>query len=330
VNAFETARDQYDEADEIVTRFDLPEQWEVEERRLMIQEYLETAHEALEHRARSLQTDLQHQFDSAASSLTKAEQHAEVEDHVSARESLTKAVKHLGEATQLLKPNTINEEYLTRYDQLAKRADSLHDSLPEASESGQYRMQELVESLQVLAIKTGESPGPEFVNAYGEYPADAYLDTFGSWPEALAAANLDPVDEAARERRKYTRVEVLDALVELANDLGHVPNKGEMNDHGPMSASPIENRFTDWDAALEVAGLTGEELPQPDEDTHVDTGATHTQPGEQTDAVTATSSNGLPDEAESESTSASGEASRESTEIVEKLMTDMGFEQGTS
>lgn len=326
VEAFEDASNHYAEAREIATAFEAPERWEVEERWTMLQEYLDAAKAALDQRARSLQNDLQHQLDSAASELNRAEQHAEVNDHVSARESIGKAVRHLGEATQLLEPNTIAAEYLTRYDELAERADDLHESLPKASESGEYRTRDLVESLQMLATKTGESPAPEFVNAYGEYPADAYLEAFGSWPEALAAANLDPVDEAARERRKYTRVEVLDALVELANDLGHAPDKGEMNEHGPMSASPIENRFTDWETALEVAGVAGEELSEP---TEVDSDRITTSKsiGEnQTEAALTASPDSSAADDGTQTTAATDETTRESTEVVEKLMADMGFE----
>jgi hypothetical protein len=118
----------------------------------------------------------------------------------------------------------------------------------------------------VLSTKLGESPRPEFVNQYGKYPADAYLEMFGSWPEALAAANLDPIDEAGRERRSYSRVEVLDAVVALADELGHPPSKGEMNKQGGMSASPVESRFKNWETALEVAGVTGGRTEEDSED----------------------------------------------------------------
>lgn len=114
--------------------------------------------------------------------------------------------------------------------------------------------------MQLLATKLGESPRPEFVTSYGEYPAEAYLDAFGSWPEALAAASLDQIDEEARERRKYTRVEILDALVELGEELGHPPSKGEMNENGAMSASPVQSRFEDWETALELAGVADDDF----------------------------------------------------------------------
>jgi len=271
VESFSTALDHYKKARTICESAELAEQWEVEQRWSMVQDYLTITEEELDDRVKSLKTDLTHHFDKADTELTTAEQYTEVEDFVSAREALESAVIQLDEATQLLDPSILPEKFETRYDQLVKRADELHEQLPAKASTTEYRNRDLLEALQRLATKLDASPTPTFVNKYGEYPADAYLSAFGSWPEALAAANLDPVDETARERRKYTRVDVLDALVDLAHELGHSPSKGEMNQQGSMSASTVMNRFRDWETALEVADLSGESLPtQPSDDPETD------------------------------------------------------------
>lgn len=256
VEAFEEAHRTYSDALELVERFELPERWEVEERRTLVGDYLEVVREELAERRRSVSADLDRQLERAGTALDRAEQFAEVEDHVSARESLGSAVRSLEGARRLVDTDVVDEP-VDRYEELVSRVEALHGRLPAVPETGEYRIRDLVGSLQSLATKLGESPRPEFVNAYGDYPADAYLEAFGSWPETLAAANLDPVDEAARERRTYSRVEVLDALAELADELGHLPSKEEMNTHGRMSASPVTARFVDWETALELAGFTG-------------------------------------------------------------------------
>ena len=258
VESFAAAEDDYDAALELAEEHDLPERWEVEERHSMVTEYLEVARDELTERERSVQTQLEHTLEDAESSLSRAEQHAEVDDLVSARETLADAIVSLDEATQLVETGVVSDDLGSRYRTLVNEADALYERLPNEDDSGEYRTRDLVESLQSLATKLGESPRPEFVNAYGEFPADAYLEAFGSWPEALTAANLNPVNHDAHERRSYSRVEVLDALVALADDLGHPPSKGEMNRHGEMSASPVESRFEDWETALELAGVTGE------------------------------------------------------------------------
>lgn len=259
VERFSTALNQYEAASELVTEYDLDQQWEVQQRHSMVEEYLEITRESLDERQQEVRDDLRQCLDTVETGLHRAEQHIEVDDHVSARESLSEVRSHIDDAAQLLETGLASDQVSERYREISQREKALRDQLPEEQSEG-YRAKDLVESLQILATKIGESPRPEFVNQYGDYPADVYLETFGSWPEAIAAANLDPVDEASRERRAYSHVEVLDALIELADDIGHPPSKSEMNQHGKMSASPIQSRFKDWETALEMAGVTEEDF----------------------------------------------------------------------
>lgn len=127
------------------------------------------------------------------------------------------------------------------------------DSTAEERTSAGYSDQELINALQQLALKLDESPRPEFVNKYGEYPADPYIECFGSWEDALAAASLDPINQAARERRTYSRLEILDALANLIRESGSTPSRTEMNRKGAVSSTTVTNRFDSWDAALNIA-----------------------------------------------------------------------------
>jgi|APHM01.1.fsa_nt_gi hypothetical protein len=141
--------------------------------------------------------------------------------------------------------------------------DSISTSATEASnDSGDAEMenkpssepsdQDLIDAVQRLAAKCEESPRPEVVDKYGEYPADGYIETFGSWEDALTAANLDLIDEATRERRVYSRMEVLDAVGDLIDKLGHVPSQTEMNRKGAVSATTVANRCENWNTALSL------------------------------------------------------------------------------
>jgi DNA-binding PadR family transcriptional regulator len=255
VDAFTEAEEHYDKALKLVEAYELPELWETEQRHSMVAEYLEIARGELEERRHTTRNELEQVLEEAESAVLRAEQYAEVDDHVSGRESLSRAIDHLDEATQLLNVEGVTDQQQSRYDDLVDRAETVQKNLPDEEDSGRYRNQDLVESLQRLATKLGESPRPEFVNEYGEYPADAYLDAFGSWPEALAAANLDSIDESARDRRSYSRVDILDELVRLSNELGHPPSRTEINRKGNISSTTVENRFQDWDTALELANI---------------------------------------------------------------------------
>ncbi|WP_394348215.1 homing endonuclease associated repeat-containing protein [Salinadaptatus halalkaliphilus] len=48
---------------------------------------------------------------------------------------------------------------------------------------------------------------------------------------------------------------MIDAVQDLALELGRPPSKAEMNDRGEYSASPYLTRWGTWEEALEVAGV---------------------------------------------------------------------------
>lgn len=254
--AFTEAEEQYAKALQLADEQNMPEQWETQERHAMITEYLEVTTEDLQERQRETQQEMTTALEKAESAVVKAEQYAEVDDTVSVRDSLSDVVEHLDTATQLLNVTGVTTELQSKYDSLIERADAVRKSLPNKENEKSYRNQDLVESLQILTTKLGESPRQEFVNKYGEYPSEAYLDEFGSWSESLAAANLQQIDESSRGQRTYRRIELLDELTTVAEKIDEPPTKSQVNELGQVAATTIENRFKDWETALELAGIT--------------------------------------------------------------------------
>jgi len=258
IQSFEDALETYERALEVVTENGLEEEWEITQRHSMVSDYLtQTAHEREEH-LRSTRENVVSELDAANAALRRAEQHEEVEDHVAAKESLDEGMQHLDDAAAAFENDLVDDSVHERYEELRARSKTIKDILPDnTNDEGEdtYRNRDLLESLQELGSKIGESPTPEFVNACGEYPADAYLDAFGSWPETLTAANLNPIDKESRERRHYSRVEILTAIYELSEALGRPPTKTEMNEKGEISSTTVENRFVDWGTAIRLAGM---------------------------------------------------------------------------
>ena len=254
--AFSKAKQHYTEALQLADEQDMPERWETQERHAMVTEYLEITTEELEERQRETQQEMASALEKAESAVIQAEQYAEVDDSVSVRDSLGDVVEHLDTATQLLNVTGVTEELKSRYDSLIQRADTVRKSLPDKDNEKSYRNQNLVESLQILTTKLGEPPRQEFVNKYGEYPSEAYLDEFGSWSESLAAANLNQINESDRGERTYRRVELLDELTTVAEEIDEPPTKSQVNELGQVAATTIESRFKDWETALELAGIT--------------------------------------------------------------------------
>lgn len=249
---FADACDLYEKATTYATDHDLAEEWEVTQRASMATEYLEVVENELAARKRKVRDSMSETLADVTSSVDRAEQHKEVDDVGSAHDSLSSARDSLEDAAQLAATGLVTSDQQEQFATLDERVQSLTASLPD-EDVATYRNRDLIETLQQLTVTIGESPRPEFVNAYGEYSADAYLEAFGSWSDALAAANLDPIDEAARQRRKYSRTEVLEALIEVINELDRVPSRTEMNNRGAVSSTTVDNRFADWETAVEFA-----------------------------------------------------------------------------
>jgi tetratricopeptide (TPR) repeat protein len=272
LEAFEEAHERYESIHECCAANGRPQEWEVEQRRSMVASYVESAKDAVEERRQSTRAAVERKLETAASELDTTAQYVEVEDYVSAQDALGTATGVLDETAQLLDEEYIDASHRDRYDDLVERAEAFDERLPREDATGEYSTQRLVDALQRLATLLGESPRPAFVNAYSQFPADAYLDAFGSWPDTLAAASLDPIDEEVRERRTYSRVEVLDAVVECARELGHAPSQYEMNQHGAVSGTTVTNRFRDWETALELAGLHEGDVAPAEPDVQAETG----------------------------------------------------------
>lgn len=111
---------------------------------------------------------------------------------------------------------------------------------------------ELLEELQRLDEELDHTPTYEDMAQQGEHSPTTYDRRFGNWAEALAAVDLDP-DDARVDR--ISDEQLLDALRDVADELGRPPNKTEMTDRGEFSSQVYETRFGDWNSALEEAGL---------------------------------------------------------------------------
>ncbi len=92
--------------------------------------------------------------------------------------------------------NALKQANLTRPDQSRKRVppDRLaFTPLPEQSRPGQSG-RELLRELQRLAAEIGVTPTPTDMEKFGAFASQQYLDQFGDWETALAAANLPRPD----------------------------------------------------------------------------------------------------------------------------------------
>lgn len=124
--------------------------------------------------------------------------------------------------------------------------------------------EELCAELRRLAGELDRLPRFEDMAEYGAFSPHTYARRFGSWGEAKAEAGLD---EETRTSRRIPEPKLVDALRELADELGKTPTQEEMSEYGRYSHRPYYRAFDSWEDALETAGLNSEhELGIEDED----------------------------------------------------------------
>jgi hypothetical protein len=115
--------------------------------------------------------------------------------------------------------------------------------------------EELIEALRELDEELDRTPHFEDMAERGGFAPTTYVRRWGSWPEAKAAAGLDP---ATRTSRRVEREELIEALQELAGELGTAPTQEEMKELGRYSHRPYYRVWDSWEGALRAAGLDSE------------------------------------------------------------------------
>lgn len=134
---------------------------------------------------------------------------------------------------------------------------SWNDALEEAGLGTNHReiaTEDLLADLQRLADEYGEPVLVETVNDHGKYGQATYFRRFDSWFDARDQAGL--VAEGIREGRRVDEDELIDAVRDLAMELGRPPSQDEMDRRGDRSITPYIRRWGTWDQALEAAGLS--------------------------------------------------------------------------
>ncbi|APX98556.1 homing endonuclease associated repeat-containing protein [Natronorubrum daqingense] len=107
--------------------------------------------------------------------------------------------------------------------------------------------------LQRLADEHGQPVLLEDVEEHGEYDPSTYFRRFESWFDARKEAGLNPED--IRPGRRVDEDDLIDAVRDLAVELGRPPSQSEMNQRGEHSITPYLRRWGTWPKALEAAGM---------------------------------------------------------------------------
>lgn len=110
---------------------------------------------------------------------------------------------------------------------------------------------ELREGLQNFAAELGKKPTQKEMRLDGPYSINAYKRAFGSWNGALEEAGFEPRSQG----QPIERAALLDALQDLANELGKTPTQSEVEELGKYSVGAYYAKFGSLNNAKEELGL---------------------------------------------------------------------------
>lgn len=116
-----------------------------------------------------------------------------------------------------------------------------------------YSDEELLTHIRELAAELGEAPTMNQMSAADGRPSGStYRHRFGSWPDAVQQAGVEPADQPS----PYTKTELLEHIRALATELGRPPTLEDLNaDDDRPSFKPYRRVFDTWNAALTAAGF---------------------------------------------------------------------------
>lgn len=149
---------------------------------------------------------------------------------------------------------------------------------------------ELLAELRRLAEEFGRRPTRALMASYGTVDPERYDEVFGTWEDALHAADLGSIEPPSQraavlsrleedrrhqfqkmldsnEKTKFVKGQLLVELHRLAEDLDKTPSIMDMRNYGQFSDKTYSYHFGSWSGAIEEAGLEPNDPPEriPDE-----------------------------------------------------------------
>lgn len=112
----------------------------------------------------------------------------------------------------------------------------------------------LAAELRRVAGEIGQPPTKSQFDRHSDHNPQTYVSEFGSWVDALRAAELDP-SKAQGGRKRVPKQDLLQELKRLESVLGRPPQVADMNALGEYSDHTYKKRFGSWNAALNAAGI---------------------------------------------------------------------------
>lgn len=123
---------------------------------------------------------------------------------------------------------------------------------------------EMVSELQRLGEEIDRTPTAMDMERDGKFGYATYQTKFNSWNNALREAGFE-----LNVRSDIPEEELIDELQRLKSNLGHVPERREMDEHGRFDSTTYMSTFGTWNKALIEAGFPPNRALNPEHLDHI-------------------------------------------------------------
>jgi hypothetical protein len=121
---------------------------------------------------------------------------------------------------------------------------------------------EYLDAVRALANDLGRPPSSLEMHHDGEYSHSTGIKRWGGWAVVIEAAGLDPTAGPGGGPQKEIPDEMyLEAVSDLAEELGRPPTWDEMRNQGRYSATVGQERWDRWADVVAAAGLNPDQIP---------------------------------------------------------------------
>jgi hypothetical protein len=182
--------------------------------------------------------DLMMDLVSVAQSLGHIPKEEDIEKHSEYSPDLF--IAEFGDLFEACEEAGIVPESVTKsdYEQAIESQEKEEREQEEANQS-KPSVDDLVEELQLVDNEIGRIPYPSDMDDRGAFSANIYQEEFGSWNEALDAADIDKEEELLKDMER------------VAKEVGLDITQSDMNEHGLYSSTMTARYFGSWSEAKE-------------------------------------------------------------------------------
>jgi len=108
----------------------------------------------------------------------------------------------------------------------------------------------MIADIQRLADKLDSPPSQSQMDEKGNFSFSACQNHFGTWNNALTAANV-----RLNQENNISEDKLLDELTRLRDELGRTPTSRDMSERGCYASETYTRKFGNWNTAIQEAGL---------------------------------------------------------------------------